>query len=286
MSQEDYSGVVAEVAVGGEPDFRELQRDFARHLRDPLRQPAIAAIEPRRMAIYRELFFNNVDGFLRRFFPVLHSLYSEEDWLGLVRSFYSRHSAETPYFLKIAEEFLKFVESEFEPRPCDPDFLLELAHYEWLELALDVSEREIPATGFEAAGDLMEGIPLASPLAELVHYRWPVQRVSATAAWPAEEATYLLVYRDRRDVVRFQELNGASARLFALIRELSGSEQPFTGIQLATRLAAEMQHPQVDAVIAGARQVLTEWLAREVILGTVAVGEATLFRKEDILSVK
>lgn len=268
MTQVDLAVVVASVADSGGSNSRELQRRFANHLRDPMHQPSIDGVEPRRIAIYRELFFNNIDGFLRNFFPVMHSLYSEEDWLGLVRNFYSTHRASTPYFLRIAEEFLRFIESEFVPRSCDPACLLELAHYEWLELALDVSEQEIPTTGFDAGGDLMEGAPLANPLVELVHYRWPVHRVSATEALPAEEPTYLLVYRDRRDVVRFQELNMASARLFSLIREQSGAGQQLSGRQLAVRMATEMQHPDVEVVVAGVRQMLTEWFAREVVLGT------------------
>ena len=42
------------------PDFRQVQREFAAHLRDPANNPAPGNIEERRLAIYRELFFNNV----------------------------------------------------------------------------------------------------------------------------------------------------------------------------------------------------------------------------------
>ena len=45
-------------------DFRQRQAAFAAHLRDPEAHPAPPGIEPRRMAVYRELFFNNIAGLL------------------------------------------------------------------------------------------------------------------------------------------------------------------------------------------------------------------------------
>ena len=50
--------------------LRDLQLAFAAHIRDPQNRPAPAGIEDRRMAIYRELFFNNVRDLLGRGFPV------------------------------------------------------------------------------------------------------------------------------------------------------------------------------------------------------------------------
>ncbi len=52
-------------------DFIQQQYDFAAHIRNPEQNPAPAGIEDRRMGIYRELFYNNVEGFLSNGFPVL-----------------------------------------------------------------------------------------------------------------------------------------------------------------------------------------------------------------------
>jgi hypothetical protein len=82
-------------------DFRRLQFDFAAHLRDPARVPVPAGIEPRRMNIYRELFFNNVRDLLASTFPVCRAILGEEPWSGLVRRFYAGHKAHTPYFLEL-----------------------------------------------------------------------------------------------------------------------------------------------------------------------------------------
>ncbi|NNG12205.1 MAG: DUF2063 domain-containing protein, partial [Halobacteria archaeon] len=56
------------------PDFIRRQYEFAAHIRDPKHQPAPADVEDRRMGIYRELFYNNVEGFIAGTFPVLRRI--------------------------------------------------------------------------------------------------------------------------------------------------------------------------------------------------------------------
>ena len=44
-------------------------------------------------------------------------------WRRLIRQFMQKHRAETPYFLELPEELLRFLEDEYEP--ADDDFLPE-----------------------------------------------------------------------------------------------------------------------------------------------------------------
>ncbi len=120
-----------------DPDFQTLQRKFAAHLRNPDSYPAPDGIEERRLDIYRNLFFNNVNGFLRQGFPVLHSLLDRERWQRRDRTCFEKHASHTPYFLEIRQEFVSFLASGQGSEPGDPVFMLELAHYEWMELVLD-----------------------------------------------------------------------------------------------------------------------------------------------------
>lgn len=253
------------------PDFRELQRAFAAHLRDPAHNPAPTGIEDRRLAIYRDLFFNNVENFLGTFFPVLRSLYGADDWLDLVRSYFALHHSETPYFLEIAGEFLAYLEREHVARACDPPYLLELAQYEWLELALDVAIEEIPGEGYDPAGDLLAGVPMVSPLAVLVRYGWPVQHISAAHRDLPPADTFLMIYRNRADQVRFLELNAVAARLFAELNTEKSlpAAQRRSGRALALAIAAELGHGDPEAVVAGAREMLQSWRERDIILGTL-----------------
>lgn len=249
-------------------DFRTVQREFAAHLRDPNTHPAPPGIEDRRLAIYRDLFFRNIDNFLRGFFPVLRSLYGEDDWLAMSRAFFAQHRAETPYFLQIADEFLAWLDNGHEPRDIDPPYLKQLAHYEWLELALDVAEEEFPDAGFDANGDLLAGSPMPSPLAVLARYDWPVQRVSAANREPPAEDTWLMVYRDRSEQVRFMELNPVAARLFSLLLLPESARR--SGRELALQVVAELNHPKPESVVAGAGELLANWRERDVVLGVRA----------------
>ena len=103
-----------------EPEFQRLQRSFAAHLRNPQRHPAPSGIEERRLTVYRQLFFNNVNGFLEKGFPVLHSLYDNAGWRRLVRTFFDQHAWASPYFLEIPEEFVTFLAETYQPVDGDP----------------------------------------------------------------------------------------------------------------------------------------------------------------------
>ena len=118
-----------------------VQSEFAAHIRDPETNPAPADIETRRMAIYNELFFNNVSNFLAGHFPILCQTLSEERWALLVRDYFRDHRSHSPLFPDMPGEFLQYLAEEREKgQQSDPEqdlpFMAELAHYEWVESAL------------------------------------------------------------------------------------------------------------------------------------------------------
>ena len=90
-------------------DLASSQRAMARYLRDPAGEEPPRGVEQRRLDIYQNLIFNNIEGFISGGFPVLRSLYDESDWLGLVRAFIDSHRCTTPYFLEIGQEFMQFL---------------------------------------------------------------------------------------------------------------------------------------------------------------------------------
>jgi len=215
--------------------LRDRQLEMAHYLRDPDNKPAPIGVEQRRLDVYRNLVYNNIEGFISGGFPVLRSLYRDDDWHALVRMFIDQHRCHTPYFLEISQEFLQFLMEDFRPRDCDPAFMLELAHYEWVELALDVSE-EVPPEVPDVE-DILAAVPGLSPLAWLLSYQFPVHRVGP-GFQPTEsaQATYLVVYRNREDTVQFMEVNAATARLLELVRE----NETATAAELLEGLAAEL----------------------------------------------
>mgnify|MGYP000346735104 CR=1 FL=1 len=252
--------------AAGQPEFIRRQYEFAAHIRDPDNRPAPSDVEERRMAIYRDLFYNNVEGFIANTFPVLRSLLDDTAWHAMVRDYFSGHRAQTPYFLEIPREFLAWLERERTPRDDDLPFLQELAHYEWVELALQLDERELDDERADPNGDLMAGIPVLSPLAWPLSYRFPVHEISPDNQpdAPGDEPTYLVVYRNRNDQVKFLEINPVTARLIGLLHDNSN----YTGNDAIAVIAEQMSNIDQAVIQQGGKAALEELHSLGIILGT------------------
>ncbi len=245
-------------------DFKAVQYAFAGHLRDPEQNPPPAGIEERRLAVYRELFFNNVQDFMAGNFPVLRKITSDARWEAMLRDYYARHRAHTPLFPKMAQEFLQYLQDERRPDPQDPPFMLELAHYEWVELGLALDTHELHDVSVDAAADAQNGLAVLSPLAWPLAYRYPVHRIDSDYQ-PREapaQPTCLVIYRDGDDQIHFFELNPVTARLLELIREGHASV-----LQCLGQIAEETRHPEPRVLIDGGLRILEEMRERGIIAG-------------------
>lgn len=248
------------------PLFKQTQYEFAAHIRNPESNPKPSDVEARRMAIYNELFFNNVEDFISNTYPVLKEITPEDEWDKMMRDYFSNHLSHTPLFPEMPREFLKYLENERD-NPNDPDFINELAHYEWIELALMTSDldEDIDWNQIDVDGVLLNNQPVMSPLAWLLTYQYPVQQISADfiPEAPSEQPIYLLVYRDDSDKVHFMELNPVTALLIQLINE----DNDLTTKQMLEVIAEQMNHPDTDVVIEGGYKVIQDLKSRNVILG-------------------
>lgn len=247
------------------PEFQRFQRALTAHIRDPANVPRPAGVPARRMKVYNALLFNNTESFLLQCFPVLRACLGVRRWSRLARAFFRDHRCRTPIFRQIPDEFLHYLQTGW-VRPDDwPEWVVELAHYEWIELALAVSNRRIEAD-FDPAGDLLHGQPVLNPVLANLAYAWPVHTLQPRRrAQPAP--THLLVYRDAEDAVRFTELNAFSARLVALL-EAGG---PTSGREHLMQLAEESGHPDAALVVAGGAALMEELRRAGAILGARAL---------------
>jgi uncharacterized protein len=271
-----------------EVDFRALQRDFATHLRDPARHPAPPGIEERRLAIYRRLFINNVEDLLARSYPVLRKLHGEQGWSSLVRDFYREHGCHTPYFHRLADEFLEYLRDERGSRHGDFPFLAELADYERVELIVaygagdgdgcdggpaaagsgESVSRGADLSGADPEEDPVAGVPVLSRSARLLAYEYPVHRIGPAFVpdAPGETPTFLVVFRDRQWNTGFIELNPLSARI---LWHVENDTAP--GAELIARVAAEFGLTPTPELVRSAEGLLRHWLARGVLAGARAV---------------
>lgn len=199
-------------------NFREYQFKFIDYVKDP--QSALPeSLTHERMAVYRELFFNNILGFVSQAFPVLKSMYSEQAWRDLVDLFFKQHDCHSPIFIDIAEEFLQYLQQEYVIQASDPDYMLELAHYEWLELVVSTRFSD---PFLQNISQLNEETMLAlEPSCQIAHYQFPVHEISADNhdVEISEAGYFFCIYRDADDNVQFMQLNPMSAQVLAYIQQ-------------------------------------------------------------------
>ncbi len=244
--------------------LKHQQLEFTAYIRDPDNNSAPAEIEDRRMAIYRELFYNNIEGFISGNFPVIRKLFDDAQWHKLVRGFYSNYRGQTPLFPEIPQEFISYLE---QVNPCpDKPFLRELAHYEWIELALEIDSTTIDNEKINPDGDLIQGVPVLSPQAWLLSYHWPVDKISPQQqpTTTPEQPTFILVHRDSEYSVNFTRLNQVSARLL----ELLGSSKDLSGNECLEKISQELGRQGDPLIFDTGKNLLQNFRQQQIILGT------------------
>jgi hypothetical protein len=258
--------------------FQRTQIELARHLRSPDECPAPQGIEDRRAGIYRDLIYNNIAGFIAGAFPIIKQILPEEFWHTMVRDFIAHHESKTPYFLEISQEFLQYLIDTSTDKEIDKStnessdkqylqkfpFLIELAHYEWVELALDVAPDELPDI-YGAGLSLMDARPRVSPLAWSLVYQFPVHKIGAAYCPQVapDSPSFLLAYRTRSDTVKFMEINAITYGLLQLLQ----ADPMLTARQALTRIGHEINHPQLPQLLCEGELLLRELMEAEVIVG-------------------
>lgn len=221
------------------------------------------------MAVYRELFSRNIRGFIERSFPVTAKLLGPDALRELSYAFFSQHGCRTPYFHKIGQEFVDYLSREHVSEPEVPPFLAELAHYEWIDVKIRLSDETIPHDPEQIApdGNLLDRPLVLSPASELCIYAYPVHRINQDfqPQQKPEIPTFLFVFRNPAGKTRFMELNPVAARLIALLKN-----QPDTPARShLERIAAELGRDTPEAVVDGGLQVLERLCKRGAALGVL-----------------
>jgi hypothetical protein len=243
--------------------FQDFQFALASHLRHPHRVPRPVGISARRATIYHGLVRNNLEGFLLACFPITHRLLGVRRWPRLVDAFFREARCHTPYFREIPREFLHWLLTSPSLPITFPAWLPELAHYEWVELAVDVMD--VPAPVYNPTGNLLDEQPVLAAAAMNLAYVWPVHRISSEWRPRKPTATNLLVFRDAHEAVQFIALNPVSARLVAL---LQAAEVKLSGRDACLQVAQELQHPEPELLLPHGAHLLEQLRTAGAILGS------------------
>ena len=202
-----------------------LQQQLARAVRQP-ELPPPAGVSADRLAVYRELVLNNVSGFIQSTFPVLRQICGASTFDAYIALFFRQSQLDSPYFVDIPQFFLEWLQAQ--AQACEaqleplPPFATELAHYEWLELDLYRRHANWPLDQqtSDTALNLQSQLKL-TPLLEVQTYQYPVHQLSVhyqpTAA--PTQPTFLALYRDAQQQVKFLQLTALSSASLQLLQQ-------------------------------------------------------------------
>lgn len=245
------------------PGFQQYQSQFTGHIRDPKGMARPQGVALRGMKAYTEIVFNNMAETLAACFPVTQKVLGARRWMRLVRAFLAEHRCVTPLFRQIPEELLHYLEQAPDSLAGLPPFLYSLAHYEWIELALSLSDATLPPGEILADGDLLNQRPVLAPALALLSYPYQVQRIGPCfrPTQPDAEPTNILAFRRLDDDVKFIVLNPVSARLVALL------EAGATGMAALQQIAMELKHSRPEVVVQGGLEILKNLREEQAIWG-------------------
>ncbi len=245
------------------PVFQQMQRQFLAHLRQPLSGNQPVGFAEDRLAVYAGLLYNKFDESLTACFPVLHRLLETARWRALVLDFIAEHRCLSPYYRQIPDEFVRYLQTERQA-PDAPPFLAELAHFEWIELVLSISEAGPVEAEMLQDEQLLDAVLMFAPVMRLLYYLWPVQQISR-AFQPDEappQATHILGFCDTDGQVRFIALNPETVRLILLL------QGGFTGRAALHLIAESLSVSEPAQLLAFGKQILTELHRQGAIIGS------------------
>ena len=239
-------------------EFQRYQLEFTAHIRNPKANKKPAQVDDARMAVYCEIVFNNIFGAVSACFPVCVQVLGKHAWEKLVRQFFANYQATSPIFREIPQQFLQFINSVANL----PAYFQQLAHYEWVELAINTQQTEIAKLSKKM--DLLNEKPILAPAHMLLEYDYAVHKISKRNQPKITEQTYLLVFRNSEFKVKFIELNPTTYQLLRLIQENN-----MAGEQALMELAKDINYSDIDAVIQFGAEILLDLASQQAIIGSV-----------------
>jgi uncharacterized protein len=248
------------------PSFEEVQRRFAAHIRDPEANPPPEDVSARRMAVYTELFYRNIEQLLAEGFPVLRRICPDAQWHRLVRSFMAHHRSLTPLFPRVGQEFVDFLEAG-EDQGTAPAYFAELARYERLEVDVALADAEdVDPVAVAPGSSLLDQRLALSRSARPMEFAYPVHRISPDykPEVPPETPTWLLVYRAHDGRVRFMELNAFS---YTLLHCLQLAPDALAHETLRS-VARAIGHPREGEVISAGEEFLQMLVDRGIVIAS------------------
>ena len=238
--------------------LQETQLEFIQYLR----KSTSSSNDPdvgRRKSIYRDLVKNNINRIISDSFPISKTLIADHDWNAMIDGFITNHQSQTPYFLEICQEFLVYLNNERTQQTTDQPFMLELAHFEWIVLAMDIADINLHSP--DPSKPTAESLYTISPLVLGLTYQYPVHLINDEYLPTPINPTQLLVYRDRHDQVRILETDDLTLRIVQILQ----AHENLSYQELFNLLSAEIPDTQTTASLEKIPSILLELREKDMV---------------------
>ncbi len=120
------------------PSLREIQTEINNYFRHkPVDKSILDDEAILDLTVYHSLVLNSIEEFTENAYPWVYSVL-EKQWPKIIEDYVALYPSKSALFYKSVEAFPEFLASEFwkTQYPEYPNYLSELASYEWLELSL------------------------------------------------------------------------------------------------------------------------------------------------------
>ncbi|MFA9486659.1 MULTISPECIES: DUF2063 domain-containing protein [unclassified Moraxella] len=255
--------------------LQQFQNQFGDYLRSQYHAKD-DGIPSRVGGIYQTLIFNNVRNFLNQCFPICREILGDDNFHVLSLYFFQRYPSHSPYFNEIPMQFVNFLSQLMTDSPdwhdeititnndidFVPDYLSELAHYEWLELHVDTLANLTARPILKTPDNQSYGL---NPSVQNSHYTYPVHAISVDNCNDiAPDEVFLVVLRASDNEVKFVHTN-ALTHLF--IDFIQNNERVYSSVgELVTDFAKHIDYHNIDELLAYADDLFAELLAQNIII--------------------
>jgi uncharacterized protein len=169
----------------------------------------IEGIIPDRLHHYRRLIYNIIDDALESAYPITRNTLSDEQWKILITDFVKNNKCQHPQLFKMPFELISFVEKGNYVEKFNIPFLLDLLHFEWIEIEVHTM-KDVPVKPFSQEGDYIKEHLIFNPYLKIISLNYPIHKLKDTDISTLKGQYFVLVYREENGTVQYTELNSFS----------------------------------------------------------------------------
>lgn len=151
----------------------------------------IPGVNEKHVKQYRRLVYNVIDDTLSTAYPLSKKLLLEEEWNTLVQDFFSSVNCSSPQIWTMPRELVEFLEDSDYVLVQKYPFLVELLHFEWLEIEVYMME-DAPVVPYKVEGDFQVETLYLNPELRILALSYPVHTKVAKEIDEADKGQYFV----------------------------------------------------------------------------------------------